>query len=85
MTSDKEISAVEDVILTKKRFSKMVEQYISGSRDSSYVDAVVTLCEERGIDPADASKLLTPIIKEKIEAEAVEANLVKGDKGSLPL
>jgi len=76
---------VEEVVLTKKRFSKMIEQYICGSKDSTYMDAVLVLCEERGIDPADASKLLTPTVKEKIEAEAVEANLVKGNRDSLPV
>lgn len=76
---------VEEAVITKKRFSKMIEHYICGSKDSTYMDAVLILCEERGIDPSDASKLLTPMIKEKIEVEAVEANLIKGNKDSLPI
>lgn len=76
---------IEEIVLTKKRFSKMVEEHIAQYPDSSYMDAVLYLCEERAIDPLDVSKLITPVIKQKIEAEAMRANLVKGGGNQLPI
>jgi len=75
----------EDFVLTKKRFSKMVEEHVKEYPDSSYMDAVLFLCDERAIDPLDVSKLLVPAIKQKIEAEAMRANLVKGGGNQLPI
>jgi hypothetical protein len=76
---------IEDIVLTKKRFSKMVEDYVRDYPDSSYMDAVLHLCEERVIDPMDVGKLISPVIREKIEAEAMGANLVKGGGNTLPI
>jgi len=76
---------IEDIVLTKKRFSKMIEDYIQNHPDSSYMDAVLQVCEERVIDPMDVGKLISPVIREKIEAEAMSANLVKGGGNSLPI
>jgi len=75
----------EDFVLTKKRFSKMVEDHIKDYPDSSYMEAVLFLCEERAIDPMDVSKLISSPIRDKIEAEAINANLVKGGGNSLPI
>ena len=76
---------IEDIVLTKKRFSKMIEDYIQDHPDSSYMDAVLQVCEERVIDPMDVGKLISPVIREKIEAEAMSANLVKGGGNQLPI
>lgn len=83
--NDDSVQQIEDAILTRKRFSKMVEEYVKQYPDSSYMDAVLFLCEERAIDPLDASKLITQVIREKIEAEAMRANLVKGGGNQLPI
>ena len=58
-----------DNILTKKRFSKLVEERVE-KRKMAYMDAVLEICEEREIDPSEIGKLVSPIIKDKIEAEA---------------
>jgi hypothetical protein len=76
---------IEDIVLTRKRFSRMVEEYVSDHPDSSYMDAVLEICEERVIDPTDVGKLISPVIREKIEAEAMSANLVKGGGNTLPI
>ena len=82
---NKDETQIEEVILTRKRFSKMVEEHIKEHPDSSYMEAVLFLCEERAIDPLDVSKLITQVIREKIEAEAMRANLVKGGGNQLPI
>lgn len=66
-----------DNILTKKRFSKLVEDLVEKKR-MMYMDAVLEICEEREIDPGEIGKLISPIIKDKIEAEAVNLRMMKG-------
>ena len=57
--------------INKKSFSRMVENYmIKHSKDSSYIDAVVELCERNDIDVRDAKKLLSKQLIDKIEFEA---------------
>ena len=68
---------IEDITLTKKKMTKMVEQYVR-QHGMSYTDAVVAICEERIIDPADIGNMIAPVVKDKIEAEAIEANMIKG-------
>lgn len=76
---------IDEIVLTKKRFSRMIEEYMLDHPDSSYMDAVLELCEERAIDPLDVGKLISPAVKDKIEAEAMGAKLVKGGGNSLPI
>jgi hypothetical protein len=66
-----------DNILTKKRFSKLVEERVE-KRKMAYMDAVLEICDEREIDPSEIGKLVSPIIKDKIEAEAVNLRMMKG-------
>jgi hypothetical protein len=37
------------------------------------------------LDPADVGKLISPVIKEKLEAECIRANLIKSETGVLPI
>jgi len=76
---------IEQIILTKKRFSKLVEDKVSETK-MPYMDAVLKICEERDLDPIDIGNLIGPVLKEKIEAEAVDLNLIENDGGNtLPL
>ena len=38
------------------------------------MDAILHLCEENDIDPEDVRKFISPIIKDKLEAEAMSLN-----------
>ena len=50
------------------------------------MDAVLQICEERDLDPIDVGNLIGPVLKEKIEAEAIDLNLIVSDGGNtLPL
>lgn len=73
----------EDSILTKKKFTKLVEEKVAETK-LGYIDAVLEVCNDRGLDPADVSNLISTIIKDKIEAEAVSMNMIKGGN-QLPL
>jgi hypothetical protein len=79
-----EIAAeLEKTILTKKRFSKLIEDKMTGAK-LSYIDAVIGVCTDLDIDPLDVGNLVTPIIRDKIEAEAIDLNMLKGGN-KLPL
>ena len=76
---------VEELLMTKKRFSMMVEETV---RDMSltYMDAVLYLCEKHSIDPEDTKKYISPIIKDKLEADAIRLNFISGGgSAELPL
>lgn len=74
----------EDKILNKKKFTVMVEENVAKYR-MSYMDAILKICEDRELDPADIGKLISPVIKDKLEAECVALRLVEGSTGTLPV
>ena len=71
-------------IITKKRFSTMVEEKVK-ELTVPYIDAVLIVCEERELPPEDIKRLLSPIIISKVEAEALEMNAIKGGGARLPI
>ena len=76
---------IEQIILTKKRFGKLVEDKVTETR-MPYMDAVIAICEERDLDPGDIGNLIGPVLKEKIEMEAIDLNLIESDNGkTLPV
>lgn len=66
---------LEESFLTKTKFSKLVEQTVIEKR-LSYMDAIVWLCEEHNIEIEDVRKFISPIIKDKLEAEARRLNFL---------
>ena len=70
-------------VLTKKRFAKLVEEKIK-EKPMPYIDAVVDVCQDRELDTADIANLISPILKKKIEAEAIGLNMMKGGN-TLPI
>jgi len=76
---------IEQKIMTKKRFSTAVEQLVVKG-NMSYIDAATYIIEERGMDYSNLKKLLTDSLKDKMEAEALRLNLIRGKKGNqLPI
>ena len=75
----------DDFVMTKKNFSKQVESEVLKSKSMTYIDAVLLVCANNGIDPSDARTLLTDIIKNKIEVEAAQENKIKMSFNTLPL
>lgn len=76
---------IEDSILTKRKFAKLVEATVK-NKGISHIDAVLEICESKGIDPGDISTLISRPLREKIASEAVSANMIRGLKfNSLPI
>ena len=61
--------------LTKSKFSKMIEEAVV-QKKLSYMDAILDICEKNNIEPEDVRKFVSPIIKDKLEAEAMSLNLL---------
>tara|TARA_R110000782_G_scaffold143626_2_gene236357 strand:+ start:939 stop:1172 length:234 start_codon:yes stop_codon:yes gene_type:complete len=64
-----------DKFLTKSEFSKLVEKTVLDHR-MPYMDAVIKICDDHGIDPQDVRKFVAAPIQEKIEGEAMRLNLI---------
>jgi len=61
--------------MTKAKFSKMVDSVVHEYQMSN-MDAVLYLCEKYTIDPADAKRYVSTVLKTKLEAEAMELNFL---------
>lgn len=64
-----------DNLLTKTSFTQLVEDLVHKEK-MTYIEAIIHICEERGIDPSDVGKLVTPAIKAKLEVEGMASNLL---------
>lgn len=61
--------------MTKVKFSKIVEQVVL-EKSLPYIDAVLYVCEQNGIDVEDSKKYVSNVIKSKLEAEAMSLNFI---------
>lgn len=68
----------------KRTFSTKVENYVK-ERGGSYIDAVLSLCEEYEIEPPIVAKSLSKPLIEKIQMEGQDLNLLPKPKNTLPI
>jgi hypothetical protein len=69
----------------KQQFSDKVLERVKATK-MSFMDCVLEITEEMGLDPSASGKLLTKPIIEKIQQEAKELHLLKKSKTKqLPL
>ena len=66
---------IELQFLNKNRFTKLVENTVYDLK-ISYMDAIIHLCEKNDIELEAINKFISPIIKGKIEAEAMGLNFL---------
>ena len=66
---------IEEKFLNKSKFTEIVEENVI-EKQLSYMDAVLYICEMNSIDLEDVKKFISPIIKGKIEAEAMALNFL---------
>jgi len=64
---------IEDQFLTKSKFTKLLEATVAELK-IPYMEAILYLCERNDIEPEDVKKFISPIIKDKLEAEARNLN-----------
>jgi hypothetical protein len=62
--------------MTKPKFRKLVDATVS-RHNMSYMDAVIHVCEEHGIELEDVKRYVNVVLKQKIEAEATKLNFLE--------
>jgi heterodisulfide reductase subunit B len=77
------MSTAEKKFLTKSEFTKLVVDTVK-SHKSSHMDAIIHLCEVYDIELEDIRKYISPVIKTKLEAEAMKLNFLP-QQNSLPI
>ena len=66
---------MEDQFLTKSKFTKLVEKTV-GELKIPYMEAVLHRCKKNDMEAEDMKKFISPIIRDKIEAEAMRLNFL---------
>ena len=64
---------IENNFLTKNKFTKLIEKTVT-DLNVPYMEAILHVCEKNDIEPEDVKKFISPVIKGKVEAEAMELN-----------
>lgn len=67
---------LDGLILNKNKFTKMVEETVQ-TKQLSYLDAIVWLCEHHNIEIEEVKKYISPVIVNKLEAEARDLNYIQ--------
>ena len=77
--------AINNKFVSKEKFAEEIESLVLQS-EMNYIDAIVTYCDDKGIEVESVSKLISKPLKEKLKYEAMELNyLKKTSRGKLPL
>ena len=66
---------IEEQFLTKSKFTKLIEGTVADMK-IPYMDAILHVCDKNNIEPEDVRKFISPIIKDKLEAEAMDLNFL---------
>ena len=66
---------IEDKFLTKSKFTKLIEKTVN-DLSIPYMEAILHVCDKNGIEPEDVKKFVSPVIKNKVEAEAMNLNFL---------
>jgi hypothetical protein len=77
----------EEKFMTPSKFSMEIERLVKTSNGLiTYIEAVVTYCQENEIEMESVPKLLSKPLKERLRHEAQRMNYIKkSSKGVLPL
>lgn len=71
-------------IMSSNTFVSMVEIRIR-EKGMSYLEAITDVCEKTGLEFENVSKLMTPMMRKLLAAEATSLNLLKRTGSRLPI
>ena len=72
--------------MNSKEFSLIIEGVVKEKRPITYMDAILWYCEQNQIEVESVGRLISKSLKEKIQVEAANANLLKIEAtGKLPV
>ena len=66
---------IEEQFLTKSKFTKLIEKTVADLK-IPYMDAIIKVCETNDIEIEDIRKFVSPVIEDKLEAEAMDLNFL---------
>ena len=69
-------SLIKEKFLCQSKFAQDIEHLVMSSK-INYIEAIVTYCEENGIEFESVSKLISKPLKEKLKHEATQLNFLK--------
>jgi len=68
--------AINDKFISRDKFVEDIEKLVLETKQS-YIDAIVSYCEDNNIDIESVNKLVSKPLKEKLRYEATELNYLK--------
>lgn len=71
-------------MLNKSEFNQEIEKFVKNTGET-YIDAVINYAEKNGLEVETISKMLNKVIRQKIESEASDLNLLKEKLCKLPV
>ena len=71
-------------MLNKDEFNQEIERFVKNTGET-YIDAVVHYAEKNNIEVETISKMLNKVIRQKIESEASDLNLLREKLCKLPV
>jgi hypothetical protein len=63
-------------VITFDELRIKVEKYVQNG-EMGYAESICDICKDKDIDPVDIAKLIKGPLKDKLEAEAMELNIIK--------
>lgn len=66
------------------KFAKAIESMVANT-DYNYIEAIVEYCKESGLEIEVAASLINSNLKSKIEANAMDNNMLKEKGSRLPI
>lgn len=71
-------------MLNKSEFNQEIEKFVKNTGET-YIDAVIHYAEKNGLEVETISKMLNKVIRQKIESEASDLNLLREKLCKLPV
>ncbi len=71
-------------VFDKSTFNQEIELFVKNTGES-YIDAVIHYAEKRNMEVETVSKMLNKVIRQKIESEASDLNLLREKLCKLPV
>ena len=69
-------SLIKEKFLCQSKFAQDIEHPVMSSK-INYIEAIVTYCEDNGIEFESVSKLISKPLKEKLKSQATQLNFLK--------
>ena len=68
---------MEFEMITRKEFSEQVEKLVArGKGNTDIMSAIIKVCELNKVEPESAKRLISAPLKEKLQAEAEQLNMI---------